>query len=285
MRRQARNPESVHNNRWSPANLGYWFYRNTVQRWVGSQLERISEPPVVIGALGGSGTRLLGQLLQREGFWMGAWVNPETRDAMATRYFLEHHFPRLLSIGDVPDVALDREFRRAIAAHRKGMPDPNGRWGWKNPRSMWIIPYLARQFPAMKFVHLVRDGRDMALSSNANLLHKHGDLLLPDRNWRVDPVAAQLDLWAHGNRRARGAGQMLLGEGYLMVRYEDLCSRPMEALSRVLDFLGIDRQHAEKDSDMVHPSAGIGRWRKDSNPALLDPAPDVAQALAEFGYR
>ena len=48
----------------------------------------------------------------------------------------------------------------------------------KNPRSMFLLPFFDSYFPALKFIHIVRDGRDMAYSKNQNQLHKHGSTLL-----------------------------------------------------------------------------------------------------------
>lgn len=279
----ANDARTAHHNQWSRANLVYQLYR-VLLGWRDRDVSAIPTAPVVVGATGGSGTRALVQALQLAGFWMGAWVNPETEDAMATRHFLQRHFTDLLREPEGRDRRIEWDFRRAIASHRHGMPDTRGPWGWKNPRNMWVIPFLARQFPGMRFVHLVRDGRDMAMSANRNLLRKHGDLLLPDRDWRSDPIGAQLKLWAIGNRLAHEAGQRLLGDAYLVLRYEDLCGRPEEALGRLTAFLNLDPSIAASVSSLVRPSSGIGRWKTGPELVLRNPEPSVAEVLARFGY-
>ena len=45
-------------------------------------------------------------------------------------------------------------------ASREGKP----RWGDKTPPYVRIVPQLARLFPGARFLHLLRDGRDVALS-------------------------------------------------------------------------------------------------------------------------
>lgn len=32
------------------------------------------------------------------------------------------------------------------------IPDPSLRWGWKNSRCMWGIPFMARIYPEMQFI-------------------------------------------------------------------------------------------------------------------------------------
>ena len=53
--------------------------------------------------------------------------------------------------------------------------EPGRPWGWKEPRSIYLLPFFHQQLPALRFLHVVRDGRDMALSANQNQLRKHGN--------------------------------------------------------------------------------------------------------------
>ena len=48
-------------------------------------------------------------------------------------------------------------------------------WGWKEPRSIYLLPFFHRHLPGLRFLHVVRDGRDMAFSENQNQLRKHGE--------------------------------------------------------------------------------------------------------------
>ena len=77
-------------------------------------------------------------------------------------------------------------------AHRAGKP----RWAGKAPQYVDDIPLLARMFPRAVFVHLIRDGRDVALSSLA-LEHMHAH------------AATVAYVWSRSVRRARVAGSRL----------------------------------------------------------------------------
>jgi hypothetical protein len=181
---------------------------------------------------------------------------------------------------------LERAFRCSIRCHRLRMPDPGGPWGWKNPRCMWVIPFLASIYPEMKFIHLVRDGRDVALSGNQNLLRKHGTLLLGDEDPEQDRVRSQLRLWALGNLTAARDGERLLGANYLRLTYEALCSAPRETLSRIYEHLEqpVTPAILHWAQRLIVPSTSIGGWRRSDYPILHEPDAEMAEALRRFGY-
>ncbi|HWP59044.1 MAG TPA: sulfotransferase [Candidatus Acidoferrales bacterium] len=218
---------------------------------------------------------------------MGKRVHPKTQDSLPMRFFLNHWFETLL---DFPNIAPEVQqnaasaFRRAVLRHRKGIPSPQARWGWKNPRNMWLIPFYASVYPQLKFVHVIRDGRDMSLSNNLFLLKSHGKVLVGS-NWSANPAAAQLEAWARGNLRAAEAERYCAPGNYLRLRYEDLCLSPHVTARRLFDFLGASESSIDEALREVRPSAGIGRWRSgqaDGTIAALSPAAETA--LRRFGY-
>ncbi|WP_462319901.1 sulfotransferase family protein [Halochromatium sp.] len=284
--RGVRGRASDSSNAFASANLQYHLYRALVLPVLPDEPVGQIQPPVAIGGHGGSGTRVLPRALRLTGYWMGAWVNRKTEDAMSTRFFLQRYFEQ--AIGDDPGqrAELERAFRIAIRGHRARMPDPSLPWGWKNPRSMWVIPFMARIYPQMRFIHLVRDGRDVALSANLNLLRKHGKWLLGESNPEQDPVKAQLRLWALGNETAARDGERLLGDRYLQLSYEALCQAPRETLARMYAHLGqpVTRQVLNHAEQLVVPSRSIGAWRDSEHQCLHQPTAEVCQALRRFGY-
>lgn len=278
---------SESSNAFASANLGYHLYRALVQPALANEPIAPMRPPVVIGGHGGSGTRVLPRALRLVGYWMGSWVNRKTEDAMSTRYFLQRYFLQAMADEPAQRAELERAFRTAIRGHRLRIPDPSSAWGWKNPRCMWVIPFLARLYPEMYFIHLVRDGRDVALSQNLNLLRKHGKRLLGELNPEQEPVRSQLRLWALGNETAARDGERLLGERYLQLSYEELCEAPRETLARMYAHLDqpVTEQILDRAQRLVVPSSKIGAWRKSEHPCLHQPTREVSAALTRFGYR
>lgn len=154
-------------------------------------------------------------------------------------------------------------------------------WGWKEPRSIYLLPFFCRHLPALRFLHVVRDGRDMALSSNQNQLRKHGeaapvssDLSAPERS---------MALWSWVNVTAARFGEERLGERYLRVRFEDLCAGPVEVAGRVLDHFGIAGDPSLA-LDVVSPPASLGRWRAESPETIAELEEHGKDALLELGY-
>src|SRR5213075_744488 len=88
-------------------------------------------------------------------------------------------------------------------------------------RSIYLLPFLHAQFAQLKFIHVMRDGRDMALSQNQNQLRKHGRAVLSwgERLFGSIPERSVL-LWEKVNSQAADYGKARLRESYLRVRFE-----------------------------------------------------------------
>jgi hypothetical protein len=249
-------------------------------------LDSAAVPPIVVAAVGGSGTRVLVQVLRKAGWFMGNRVNSRNEDSLPIAWFLTKW---LRSLKDFPDVDVHtlatarRDFERMLNVHRRGIPSPDAPWGWKNPRSMWLIPFLVDRFPKMKFVHMVRDARDMMLSENRYFLREHGHWILGSDWWR-NPLAAQLELWRMGNKRALEFGQQYLDGRYHILRYEDLCQKSAETVARLLEFLEAPKMDVGPLIEGIRDRGNIGRWRRASSTEVVELGRDVEADLQRFGY-
>ena len=101
------------------------------------------------------------------------------------------------------------------------------RWGDKTPMYMRHLPLLERLFPDARFVQLIRDGRDAAVSFRA----------MPDgvvtRTWaHPDSPAGFACQWRAEVGAARALGRRV-GERYLELRYEELVAEPERELRRI----------------------------------------------------
>lgn len=242
-------------------------------------------PPVLIGSLGGSGTRGLVILLQHAGIPMGRWIGHDTLDSIPLIFFHQRWFRRLVEYPDVParvDRRARRELLRAAELHRGGILGSDGSWGWKNTRSAWMIPFHTAVYPELRFIHLVRDGRDIAVGRPQGLIRSERDFLGLDPD---DLLAAQLELWAINHNRAADTGPAFCAPGhYLELRYEDLCSEPREAASRLYRFVGVSDDLADEAATLVRPSPGIGRWRQHEEAIDATASPAFWATMERFGY-
>jgi hypothetical protein len=135
-------------------------------------------------------------------------------DPEALRSRLAEHDP--LTPGDAA-----RSFYEAYAA-REQKP----RWGDKSPPYAWKAPRIQRGLPEAHFIHLIRDGRDVALS-------------LSEVSWGPGGLAEAARKWVHDMGRARRRAQRLRPGTYMEARYEDLVVDPEPVLRRVAEFVGL----------------------------------------------
>ena len=99
------------------------------------------------------------------------------------------------------------------------------RWGDKSPGYGWNMRPIDHLLPEARFVHLIRDGRDVTLS----LLAKSED---------PPPPRKQARHWTKRVEQTRRHGGQV--RHYMEVRYEDLLRDSEAELRRVCDFIRLD---------------------------------------------
>lgn len=107
-------------------------------------------------------------------------------------------------------------------AHTKGFE----RWGDKTPEYCRHLPVLDELFPHAQYIHIVRDGRDVAVS---NFKAAFGP---------KNVLEAALT-WSEQVKTTERFGAALPSGRFRTVRYEDLLNAPAETLYGVGAFLGI----------------------------------------------
>jgi hypothetical protein len=182
-------------------------------------------------------------------------------------------------------------YATAIQAAYRAYARVNGkkRWGDKTPRYVEHIPLIARLWPDSHFVHLVRDGRNVALS-------------YADVPFGPKTVAKAAELWAKRVRMGIAAGRAL-GDRYIEIRYEDLVEDAAGEAKDLCDFLALDfdsgmLDYTERARGAVLPRAQkynphvaerpiskVRSWEESMPPADVEVFEAVAgDVLAELGY-
>ncbi len=101
------------------------------------------------------------------------------------------------------------------------------RWGEKTPAYVRHMDAIATVLPEARFIHLIRDGRDVALSRRK-------------RGMGADkPMAKTANLWRRRIEDAREQARKLDGR-YEELRYEDLVADPEPHLRRICEFIELD---------------------------------------------
>ena len=246
------------------------------------------KPPLVIGGIGGSGTRVVAGLVRYAGFFMGKNLNV-SGDAMDFVEFYDCWINRFLATEVKPllesqTTVMNEQFLESIKKHLAHMREEAG-WGWKSPRSIYLLPFFHKVFPEMKFIHVLRDGRDMAFSKNMNQLLKHGAAVFgKEFGDTTQPVKAAV-LWNAVNLAAADYGEKHLGNCYLRILFEDLCVDARGTTDRIFEFIG---RSSTNDAHSVLPEIqtpnSIGRWRTEETALISNIQKQAQEALERFGY-
>jgi len=133
--------------------------------------------------------------------------------------------------------------------------------GDKTPDYVRRISTLHRLWPQARFVHVIRDGRDVCLSMMEwpKVRPKPGDFM----TWKEDPASTAAWWWAFNVRSGRDAGRSLKSGLYYELRYEALVTRPREECKLLCAFLGVpfDEAMLRFHEDQTRPDPGLERKR------------------------
>jgi hypothetical protein len=219
---------------------------------------------------------------------MGTHLNV-SEDAMEFVEFYDRWINRFICRGQIPltktdTVQMEEEFYDCVAKHRAFIPAEQMDWGWKEPRSIYLLPFFHRYFQGLKFIHVIRDGRDMAFSVNQNQLRKHGKAVLPAPYDSLSQPEQTARLWNEINLMALSYGHENLRDRYMYLRFEDLCRDPKVTIARISKFLERDIDIEAALAEVV-PPLSVGRWKNCGGSELLDKITCHARgALVRFGY-
>ena len=146
--------------------------------------------------------------------------------------------------------------------------------GNKTPVYVRRISTLHMLWPKARFVHLIRDGRDVCLS--VMNWEKAAPTVGRYTTWTEDPVSTIALWWKQKVRQGREAGSSLGPELYYEIRYESLVTNPAEESKALCAFLALPHDDAmlrfyegrtktEPDLDADHPwlpiTPGLRDWR------------------------
>ena len=99
------------------------------------------------------------------------------------------------------------------------------RWGDKSPPYVRKMRRIGAVLPEARFIHLIRDGRDVALS-------------LTEVEWGPETIPEAAKKWTQWIAKARRQANRI--EHYLEVRYEDLVTDPEPTLRQVCEFVELE---------------------------------------------
>ncbi|MGA7573948.1 MAG: sulfotransferase [Terriglobales bacterium] len=170
------------------------------------------------------------------------------------------------------------------------------RWAVYDPDDVLHVERVKRDIPNAIFVHIIRDGRDIALS-----LKKMGGFTpLPWDRGQTDSLVATALYWKWMVRRGRAHGRKFPSD-YIEIHYEDLITSPLETLGKLGSFIDHDLDYdkiqraglgrlSESNSSFREEGAKekinpLGRWKERLAPAEVAAIEaTVGDCLRENGY-
>jgi ribosomal protein S18 acetylase RimI-like enzyme len=166
------------------------------------------------------------------GFAASRFVDDLYRDPNFRRQGLERR-----AVTEALDAAAPRSAADAVRTVLATYSAREGKrlYGDKTPGYVTNLALLARFLPEARFVHIVRDGRDVALS------------YLERPEWGPRTVSEAAFHWKNRVGRGRRDGAAIGSARYLEIMYENLVSEPEETTHRVCAFLNLDFQPSMLD--------------------------------------
>jgi len=197
---------------------------------------------------------------------------------------------------------IDTQFARYVEHARQSGRDLRGlRYvGDKTPQHTIAIPLLNTLYPESRFVHIMRDPRDVAVSG---WFHSGAD---SGRTFEQFIHHYMNEVWPLQVGSARRDGPPLGAKRYFELRYEDLLVGEESILAQLLAFLGVDdsgqavercrdagsfkrlsggRERGEEDPSNFYRKGVAGDWRHHLPAVLAQQCCDrIADLMRAAGY-
>jgi hypothetical protein len=175
--------------------------------------------------------------------------------------------------------------------------------GEKTPDNLYAANQLASLFPKARFIHIIRDGRDAAVSG--------WNMRKEMNNFRArfkafdDYASFYAEKWVQGVEMGQKFGQ-LNPDKYIELKYEALHDSFDSEVAKLLEFLAVDksptaiddcregglfmnktkgRKRGEENKSSFFRKGIVGDWRNEMNDAVLKAFMNKAgSTLEDLGY-
>src|SRR5215471_13197061 len=274
-----------------------------------------SGPPIFVVGSARSGTTLLYHMLLSSGTFAHFFSEPAVFDMLVPKFGdlrVETNRHRLMDswIGSRMHRAsgLEEKFIRSkvmsgcksnadflrIVMNEVAARQGVARWAVWGPDNLLYLREIKSQMPDARFIHMIRDGRDVALSMNK-------ENFIRPFTWDRDKSLLVAGLHWHWKVSKGRCESHAVAPDYLEVRFESLIENPQQVLSCVSQFVGSELdydqiQHgavgAMKSTNSSFNSEGnalalnpVGRWKRLLTPNQITALEScIGDLLQELGY-
>jgi hypothetical protein len=249
------------------------------------------DDPILIGAIGGAGTRVVAKIVRHGEIFMGKQLNSQ-EDSAPFIDFYNAWIPLYLNKqGNLPHEIqkfLEADFAAYLNRHLQDIPATDCRWGIKNPKSIHMLPFWNQMFPKLKFIHVVRNGLDVVYSKNQGQFECYKELLFDRQEQKEQKIfgrQGKIAFWYRVNQLAADYGKSEMQGRYLMIRFEDLCNNPERIVGQIFDFLEVHEPDKLTNAIAEVSSKGTtGRWSKGLIREIYNVMQVGKPGLEYFGY-
>lgn len=128
------------------------------------------------------------------------------------------------------------------------------RWGDKNNFHLNHVDAIFNLFPGAQFIHIIRDGRDIACSYKDVAGSIYKSPYAPQLPAGVSEIAKE---WVDNINRIRESFNAVGWDKVIEIRYEDLVSFPEETLKKICSFLNEEFDMAMLDFHLLNREQGL----------------------------
>jgi hypothetical protein len=247
----------------------------------------------VIGGVGGSGTRVYRAIAEAAGYrmlvapWFRRMLDRDLHDnLLLAKFFYTQWIDSYLAnrMSNIQLKMMQVSFKTQLWISGPLIYN-RGLWGWKNPRTIFLIPFLSQMYQSIRYIHVIRDGRDHAFHPRFTYL-AHQDCVLSAEESKLPGPQRKALFWSRANRMGEAHAKEHLPGRYIRCTLETLCSDPVREVGRILAFLGSsDQGVAERASTLVEAPSSLGRWRVESPDQIAAVEDLIGEDLLRYGYK
>lgn len=138
------------------------------------------------------------------------------------------------------------------------------KWGWKEPNAHLILPFIDEYFPDLRYIHVIRNGLDIAYSSNQQQLFNWAHLFSIKTPSKIEEIpVSSLQYWISANKSAINYGIKMGSNRFHLLNFDKFASYDKLEIEKFLNFIGIENN--EKNISLVNglikTPVTIGRYK------------------------
>ncbi|MCB2198393.1 sulfotransferase [bacterium] len=249
------------------------------------------EQPIVIMSRGHSGTRVLSWSLDKLGVKMGTLSENPAADTQflkltgSIKKIAGRHLHE--PARSEPSKSDLRLFQKRMVQYLEWLGDRKPYWGWKFPETYLIGNYVEATFPKARYIHMIRDGRDIAFKTHStDRPRKLGKIVLNHLNALDKPQHLRSALsWQFQVNRWDEFEAGLDAPVYTLT-FEELLQKPVETIEKLCASLDIPMN----DECRSYLETGVnakklGQYKGEDPEKVREVEEQIRETLNNWGYQ